>query len=113
MTIRWGESELRFRISGAELAQLRAGQALSERLDLSPWAFELRPGPENSLAATSECLTLRVAPEVLGQLAEGRSLDTITQAETLSPFSAGLGGDYDRYTAAVPRWIGLRQGTAP
>ncbi len=73
MTIRWGESELRFRISGAELAQLRAGQALSERLDLSPWAFELRPGPENSLAATSECLTLRVAPEVLGQLAEGRS----------------------------------------
>ncbi|WP_203338125.1 DNA repair protein RecO [Nocardioides limicola] len=34
------------------------------------------------------------------QLAEGRSLDTITQAETLSPFSGQLGGDYERYTSA-------------
>ena len=33
------------------------------------------------------------------QLAEGRSLDIITQAETLSPFGAGLGHDYARYTA--------------
>jgi DNA repair protein RecO (recombination protein O) len=35
------------------------------------------------------------------QLAEGRNLDTITQAETLSPFSAALGGHYDRYTAGT------------
>ena len=35
------------------------------------------------------------------QLAEGRNLDTITQAETLTPFSAGLGTDYDRYTAGT------------
>jgi DNA repair protein RecO (recombination protein O) len=35
------------------------------------------------------------------QLAEGRSLDTVTQAETLTPFSAGLGGDYQRYTAGT------------
>src|ERR1700712_2457055 len=35
------------------------------------------------------------------QLAEGRSLDTITQAETLTPFNAGLGGDYERYTAGT------------
>jgi len=35
------------------------------------------------------------------QLAEGRSLDTITQAETLTPFSKGLGLDYDRYTAGT------------
>ena len=35
------------------------------------------------------------------QLAEGRSLDTITQAETLTPFSQGLGLDYDRYTAGT------------
>lgn len=35
------------------------------------------------------------------QLAEGRNLDTITQAETLSPFSKGLGLDYDRYTAGT------------
>lgn len=35
------------------------------------------------------------------QLAEGRSLDTITQAETLTPFSAGLGEDYERYTAGT------------
>ncbi|WP_182523707.1 DNA repair protein RecO [Nocardioides dongkuii] len=35
------------------------------------------------------------------QLAEGRNLDTITQAETLSLFHAGLGLDYDRYTAGT------------
>jgi len=35
------------------------------------------------------------------QLAEGRNLDTVTQAETLTPFSAGLGLDYDRYTAGT------------
>src|SRR5919107_1806201 len=35
------------------------------------------------------------------QLAEGRSLDTITQAETIEPFAAGLGGDYERYTAGT------------
>lgn len=35
------------------------------------------------------------------QLAEGRSLDVITQAVTLSPFQAGLGLDYDRYTAGT------------
>ncbi|HEY0888726.1 MAG TPA: DNA repair protein RecO [Nocardioides sp.] len=35
------------------------------------------------------------------QLAEGRNLDTITQAETLSPFHAGIGLDYDRYTAGT------------
>ncbi|WP_205470863.1 DNA repair protein RecO [Nocardioides sp. SYSU D00038] len=35
------------------------------------------------------------------QLAEGRNLDTITQAETLSPFSAELGHDYERYTAGT------------
>lgn len=33
------------------------------------------------------------------QLAEGRTLDTITQAETLTPFQSRLGLDYDRYTA--------------
>lgn len=35
------------------------------------------------------------------QLAEGRNLDTITQAETLTPYSSGLGLDYDRYTAGT------------
>jgi DNA repair protein RecO (recombination protein O) len=35
------------------------------------------------------------------QLAEGRSLDTVTQAETLTPFHAGIGLDYDRYTAGT------------
>jgi DNA repair protein RecO (recombination protein O) len=33
------------------------------------------------------------------QLAEGRSLDVVTQAETLTPFASGLGHDYERYTA--------------
>lgn len=35
------------------------------------------------------------------QLAEGRNLDTITQAETIAPFSATLGADYERYTAGT------------
>jgi DNA repair protein RecO (recombination protein O) len=35
------------------------------------------------------------------QLAEGRNLDVVTQAETLSPFSASLGADYERYTAGT------------
>ncbi len=34
-------------------------------------------------------------------IAEGRTLDVITQAETLTPFSAELGGDYERYTAGT------------
>ncbi len=33
------------------------------------------------------------------QLAEGRTLDTVTQAETLTLFHSGLGLDYERYTA--------------
>jgi DNA repair protein RecO (recombination protein O) len=35
------------------------------------------------------------------QMARGRNLDTITQAETLSPFQAGLGLDYERYTVGT------------
>ena len=35
------------------------------------------------------------------QLAEGRSLDVVTQAETLDPFHARLGLDYERYTAGT------------
>ncbi len=35
------------------------------------------------------------------QLAEGRNLDVVTQAETISPFSAGLGADYESYTAGT------------
>jgi DNA repair protein RecO (recombination protein O) len=34
------------------------------------------------------------------QLAEGRNLDTITQAVTKSPFGESISADYDRYTAA-------------
>ncbi|WP_372734491.1 DNA repair protein RecO [Nocardioides sp.] len=34
-------------------------------------------------------------------LAEGRSLDTVTQVETLTPFSSALGADYARYTAGT------------
>ena len=35
------------------------------------------------------------------QLAEGRNLDTITQAETHDAFAARLGNDYERYTAGT------------
>ncbi|MDP2775533.1 MAG: DNA repair protein RecO [Nocardioides sp.] len=35
------------------------------------------------------------------QLAEGRNLDIVTQAETKSAFAAGLGADYERYTAGT------------
>jgi DNA repair protein RecO (recombination protein O) len=35
------------------------------------------------------------------QLAEGRSLDIITQVETISAFARDLGGDYPAYTAGT------------
>ncbi len=35
------------------------------------------------------------------QLAVGRNLDVVTQAETIEPFASALGGDYDRYTAGT------------
>ena len=35
------------------------------------------------------------------QLAEGRNLDTVTQAETMTPFQSQLGLDYERYTAGT------------
>jgi len=35
------------------------------------------------------------------QLAEGRSLDVVTQAETLDPFAGLMGADYERYTAGT------------
>ena len=35
------------------------------------------------------------------QLAEGRNLDVVTQAETISPFSSHLGADYESYTAGT------------
>ena len=35
------------------------------------------------------------------QLAEGRSLDVITQAETLAPYGAKIGMDYEKYTAGT------------
>jgi len=34
------------------------------------------------------------------QLAEGRNLDVITQAETRAPFGEAISAEYDRYTAA-------------
>jgi DNA repair protein RecO (recombination protein O) len=35
------------------------------------------------------------------QLAEGRNLDVVTQAETLTPYGARMGADYERYTAGT------------
>lgn len=35
------------------------------------------------------------------QLAQGRNLDTVTQAETKGAYAAALGADYDRYTAGT------------
>ncbi len=35
------------------------------------------------------------------QIAEGRSLDVVTQAVTLEPFAGRMGADYDRYTAGT------------
>jgi DNA repair protein RecO (recombination protein O) len=35
------------------------------------------------------------------QLAEGRTLDVITQAETLAPYGARMGDDYERYTSGT------------
>ncbi|HSV39836.1 MAG TPA: DNA repair protein RecO [Nocardioidaceae bacterium] len=35
------------------------------------------------------------------QIAEGRSLDIVTQAETLAPFAPLMGADYERYTVGT------------
>ena len=35
------------------------------------------------------------------QLYEGRSLDTVTQAETLEPYGERIAADYGRYTAGT------------
>ncbi len=35
------------------------------------------------------------------QLAEGRSLDVVTQADTLAPYAAEVGSDYEKYTAGT------------
>jgi DNA repair protein RecO (recombination protein O) len=35
------------------------------------------------------------------QIAEGRTLDVITQAETLAPYGSKIGTDYERYTAGT------------
>ena len=35
------------------------------------------------------------------QFAEGRTLDVVTQAETLSPFHSRIGADYEHYTAGT------------
>ncbi len=35
------------------------------------------------------------------QLAEGRSLDVVTQAETLAPYASMVGSDYEKYTAGT------------
>jgi DNA repair protein RecO (recombination protein O) len=35
------------------------------------------------------------------QIAEGRSLDVVTQAETLAPYGARIGADYEAYTAGT------------
>jgi len=35
------------------------------------------------------------------QIAEGRSLDVVTQAVTLDPFASRMGSDYERYTAGT------------
>jgi DNA repair protein RecO (recombination protein O) len=35
------------------------------------------------------------------QVAEGRSLDVVTQAVTIDPFAARMGSDYERYTAGT------------
>src|SRR4051795_7944063 len=40
--------------------------------------------------------------QVALQLHEGRSLDTVTQAETIAPFGERIAADYARYTAGTP-----------
>ena len=57
-------------------------------------------------------LAVSSLPTVVAPLVFLWSAVTQVRAEETA-LRAALGADYDRYTAAVPRWIGLRQGTAP
>ena len=59
----------------------------------SPRAYD---GPRSRFGSRLEPFT-----HVDLQLAEGRSLDVVTQAETLDPFASRMGSDYERYTAGT------------
>jgi DNA repair protein RecO (recombination protein O) len=52
---------------------------------------------------TSSRIGSRLEPFMVAdvQLHEGRSLDVVTQVETLAPYAAGIVGDYRRYTAGT------------
>jgi DNA repair protein RecO (recombination protein O) len=52
---------------------------------------------------TSSRIGSRLEPFMLAdvQLYEGRSLDVVTQVETLAPYATGIVGDYRRYTAGT------------
>jgi DNA repair protein RecO (recombination protein O) len=52
---------------------------------------------------TSSRIGGRLEPFMLAdvQLYEGRSLDVVTQVETLAPYAAGIVGDYRRYTTGT------------
>jgi DNA repair protein RecO (recombination protein O) len=52
---------------------------------------------------TSSRIGSRLEPFMVAdvQLHEGRSLDVVTQVETLAPYAAGIAGDYRRYTAGT------------
>ncbi len=52
---------------------------------------------------TSSRIGGRLEPFMLAdvQLYEGRSLDVVTQVETLAPYAAGIANDYRRYTAGT------------
>src|SRR3954470_22937038 len=52
---------------------------------------------------TSSRIGSRLEPFMVAdvQLYEGRSLDVVTQVETLAPYAADIAGDYRRYTAGT------------
>ena len=52
---------------------------------------------------TSSRIGSRLEPFMVAdvQLHEGRSLDVVTQVETLAPYAQGIVGDYRRYTAGT------------
>ncbi len=60
-------------------------------------------GVAKGVRRTSSRFGARLEPfmHVDVQMATGRTLDVVTQAETIAPYGVGIAGDYARYTSAT------------
>lgn len=83
MKVRWMENSLRLRITPGELAELQAGQTITERaLFPGGWSVALQPGAESVLHSdTPGTLTLTLSSGELAELAQPQTEGVYVTAE--------------------------------